>query len=184
MDNTNAKIQLSLNDGTFEISGSESFVSQQIENFKEIILATLHMKPRTELQSAPPPPVHTLELSANEAQLTFEKKTFQRILHIEDQSVRIIKKMPGSNNAQKTITTALVYLWGKKSVGVNEVPIQEIRALCQEQGCLDSSNFSSQIQGAKELILVDGKKNSSSKTCKLTLPGVERAEEILEKISN
>jgi hypothetical protein len=92
--------------------------------------------------------------------------------------------MPGSNNAQKTITTALVYLWGKKSVGVNEVPIQEIRALCQEQGCLDSSNFSSQIQGAKELILVDGKKNSSSKTCKLTLPGVERAEEILEKISN
>lgn len=176
-----AKIHLSLNSGTFEISGSEEFVSQQIENFKDLILDSIKNRQSSQTSLEKPNTEHkALEAEATPRETT---KSYNRVLHIEDKDIRIIKKIPGTNNASKTVNTALVYLWGSHSAGVTEVPLQEIRARCQEQSCLDASNFSSHINGAKELIIVTGKKGSSAKTCKLTIPGSEKAEEILENLN-
>jgi hypothetical protein len=188
MSNSEAKLHLSLEDGVFEISGSELFVSQQIENFKDIILEALQSKGNT----SPPnpsdskfedfPAVDPLPLGSK-SEHGFDSKSFPRVLHIEDKDVKIIKKMPGTNNAKKSVNTALAYLWGKRSVGVDEVSSQEIRDLCQHQGCLDSANFSATMQGAREHIIIEGKKGSSTKIYKLTLPGAERAEELLEDLN-
>ncbi|MCQ4243395.1 hypothetical protein, partial [Stutzerimonas stutzeri] len=180
--NNEAKIHLSLRDGTFEISGSENFVSQQIENFKDLILDSIRTPstPPYNLEKTSPQPT-SQEVDQNSAPTA---KVYNRVLHIEDKSVKIIKKVPGINNAKKTVNTALIYLWGCRSAGVNEVSLHDIRRLCQEQSCLDSSNFSSYISGAKELIIVEGKKGSSSKSCKLTIPGIEKAEELLESLNN
>ena len=188
MSNSEAKLHLSLTDGVFEISGSELFVSQQIENFKEIILEALQNRgsqqpvaTSTENDDSPPAAAKLPEGAKSEH--GFDNKSFPRVLQIEDKSVRIIKRMPGANNAKKSLNTALAYLWGKRSVGIEGVPYQEIRDLCQQQGCLDSGNFSSQMKGAREYIIIDGKKGSSAQTCKLTLPGVERAEELMEDLN-
>lgn len=151
--NNEAKIHLSLRDGTFEISGSENFVSQQIENFKDLILESIKTPSSPPHNIEKPSFQHTSHDGDHNSAPTM--KSYNRVLHIEDKSVKIIKKVPGTNNAKKTLNTALIYLWGCRSAGVNEVPLQDIRRLCQEQSCLDSSNFSSYISGAKELIIVE-----------------------------
>ena len=123
MSNSEAKLHLSLEDGVFEISGSELFVSQQIENFKEIILEALQNRngdPVDVVEPAngqKPPPADPIPEGAK-SEHGFDKKSFPRVLHIEDKDVKIIKKMPGANNAKKSVNTALAYLWGKRSVGV------------------------------------------------------------------
>jgi hypothetical protein len=188
MSNSEAKLHLSLEEGVFEISGSELFVSQQIENFKEIILEALQSKnnnPKSDNcdESGESPPAAQSLSAGEKSEHGFDKKSFPRVLHIEDKDVKIIKKMPGTNNAKKSVNTALAYLWGKRSVGDENVSYQDIRDLCQQQGCLDSGNFATQMQGAREYMIIDGKKGSSSKVCKLTLPGVERAEELLEDLN-
>jgi hypothetical protein len=187
MSNSEAKLHLSLEDGIFEISGSELFVTQQIENFKEIILEALQSKNNgfheDKASSTVAPPAAEVLPAGNKSEHGFDDKSFPRVLHIEDKDVKIIKRMPGTNNAKKSVNTALAYLWGKRSVGVGGVSYQEIRDLCQNQGCLDSGNFSKAMKGAREHIIIEGKKGSSAMTCKLTLPGVERAEELLEDIN-
>lgn len=188
MSNSEAKLHLSLEDGVFEISGSELFVSQQIENFKEIILEALQNRrgePEDAVKPESPknPPAADPIPEGAKSEHGFDKKSFPRVLHIEDKDVKIIKKMPGANNSKKSVNTALAYLWGKRSVGVEGISYQEIRDLCQHQGCLDSGNFASSMKNAREYIIIEGKKGSSAKTCKLTLPGVERAEELLEDLN-
>ncbi len=187
MGNSDAKLHLSLEDGTFEISGSELFVSQQIENFKEIILEALRTRrcqdsEDFDLGLKSPPEAMPLPEDEQVGNVNNDKK-FDRVLHIEDKEVKIIKRIPGENNAKKTLNTALIYLWAKRSTGTNSVSYQEIRDICSEQGCLDSSNFSSTLKNAREYIIVDGKRRSSDKVCKLTLPGVEQAEGLLEGLN-
>lgn len=187
MSGTEAKLRFSLTEGVFEISGSELFVSQQIENFKESIAQTL-ITLNTTIPSSPhtisaaPPAAPALPAGAK-SEHGFDIKSFPRVLHIEGKDVKVIKKMPGTNNAKKSVNTALAYLWGKRSVGVEDVSFQEIRDLCQQQGCLDSGNFAATMKNAREHIIIEGRKGSSAKTCKLTLPGVERAEELLEDLN-
>ena len=188
MSSSEAKLHLSLEDGVFEISGSELFVSQQIENFKEIILEALQGKQSqggvslNEDDDQKTPAEESMG-SDGKSERGAGKKSFPRVLHIEEKNVNIIKKMPGNNNAKKSVNTALAYLWGNKSVGIDGVSYQDIRDLCQKQGCLDSANFSSHMKGAREHIIIDGKKGSSAQVCKLTIPGEERAEELLEDLS-
>ena len=172
MSDSEAKLHLSLKEGVFEISGPEHFVSQQIENFKEIILETLqNRRIKSDIVNVgmvPPDPQGTKLPPLDQQNLI--TKYFPRVLHIQEKDVKIIKKMPGA-------------LWGKKSIGIEEVSFQEIRDLCEQQGCLDTKNFAAHMKGAREYIIVDGKKGSTAKTCKLTLPGMERAEEILEGLN-
>lgn len=186
MSNTEAKLHLSLEDGVFEISGSEVFVSQQIDNFKEIILEALQVR-KINLSHVTKPAVEqerqvTSSQNNQIATTTPQANAYPRVLHTEENTVKIIKKIPGSSTSKKTINTALIYLWGMKSIGVQEASAQEIRDQCAEQSCLDT-NFSTIINGAKEFIIVDGKKGSGQKNYKLTLPGVEQAEILLEEMN-
>jgi len=183
-----ARFHLSIRDGIFEITGSEGFVSDQINSFKEAILDALTRR-TVEAASAgvaPAAPTAQVLLAApaeEEPVLAKHSNTYNRVLHMEGEQVRVLKRIPGGTLAKKTVNAALVYLWGKRSLGVNEVPMQEIRQLCQEQSCLDTSNFAGILKNAKEFILLDGKRGSSAKTCKLTIPGVEEAEKVLEQLN-
>jgi len=188
MSSNEARFHLSIRDGIFEIVGSEVFVAEQIQTFKDAIMQTMtRSNNRHEtadlLKAATPTPadITTIEVSPSTTQKQTE--VYSRVLHIEGEQVRVIKRIPGGTLAKKTVNTALVYLWGKRSIGINEVPMQEIRNLCQEQNCLDPSNFSGNLKNAKEYILLDGPRGSQSKTCKLTMPGIEEAEKVLSQLN-
>lgn len=185
MSDNNAKIRISLKDGEFELSGSELFVSQQIDSFRELIVDSLKDKQfdlKTPNDSAPPLLTEPAETPTDESKNDeISAREYPRIFHVEEDKISIIKKAPGSNNAKKSVNTALLYLWATKSIGVNEVTYSEVRDLCKEQGCLDSSNFSAQMKSAKEYIIVEG--SGKFQRMKLTLPGKEKAEELITAMS-
>ena len=178
-----AKLHLSIKDGVFEISGSEKFVTSQIENFKDIILDALKTKG---MQQPLSPEVHE-QVDSPPTKQAYQTKTdtqqYPNVLHIEGTDVRVIKRVSGSNKAQKSLNTVLVYLWAKRTVGVEDTTLKSLRKLCEQQGCLDKANFAKTIKGAREHIIVDGVKGSSAQKCKLTMPGVEKAEELLESLN-
>lgn len=181
MPDEKASIKISLRDGQFEIAGSESFVSGSIELLRDIILASHanlidEEKVTLENQTSTPP---------EEAphQTTGSAKRFLNVLHIEGDKVSIIKTLPAGNNSEKTVKAALLYLWGKKQAGIDAVNINEIREVCKSLSCFDSANFSATIQGARSNFIVEGKKGSQSKMCKLTIPGVEAAVKLLETMN-
>lgn len=184
MSENNARIRISLKDGEFELSGSELFVSQQIDSFRELIVDSLKDK-KFELKTQEQSPAPELPDFA-EVQETVEEpnensaKAYPRIFHVDEDKISIIKKAPGKNNARKSVNTALLYLWASKSIGTKEVTFSEVRDLCKEQGCLDSANFSSHMKSAKEYIIVEG--SGKSQKMKLTLPGSEKAEELISEM--
>lgn len=179
--NTNiAKVSLTSHQATFELSGSEEFVSRELAHFKEAIAACL-------TQAKPSAAAHVEKTAAelpapapHSAAITNEN-TFPRVLHFEKDDVKIIKAVSGSNTAKKAVNTALIYLWAKRSKGTDSVEYAEIRKQCKDQGCLDSDNFSGTMRNARQWIIVEGEGKSQS--CKLTLPGVEQAEQILKDLN-
>ncbi len=188
MSSNEARFHLSIRDGIFEITGSEEFVSEQINGFKDAILNTLTRRtvdtiPLAASPVSPPPQIQLEKPAEEEPSFGSPLDTYNRVLHMEGEQVRVLKRIPGGTLAKKTVNAALVYLWGKRSLGITEVPMQEIRQLCQEQSCLDPSNFAGILKNAKEFILLDGKKGSSAKTCKLTIPGMEEAEKLLAQLN-
>ncbi|WP_321991467.1 hypothetical protein [Marispirochaeta aestuarii] len=174
-------LKVSLKDGSFEIGGSDEFISNNLEKVFSFLEtsqnSTYYNDDEQQAENANQP-------GPEEAPITTPEKTkpYKKSLHFENNEVKIIQKMPGSNKAQKSVNTALVYLWGMKHIGINEVPYSEIRELCKNQGCLDSPNFSRHMNSARQEIIVSGRSGSPSKTCKLTIPGVEKAKEILESL--
>jgi hypothetical protein len=191
MSENNAKIRISLKDGEFELSGSELFVSQQIESFRELIVESLKDK-KFELNAPVPKSLSSGESISSEVPEILSPppiggltgKTvddFQNVFHSDENGIKIIKKAPGSNKQAKSITTALMYLWAVNSIKPTEVRFSEIRDLCQNQGCLDSANFATHMKSTKEHIIVEGK--GKSQTCKITIPGKERALQIIEDLN-
>lgn len=184
MSEKNAKIRISLKDGEFELSGSELFVSQQIDSFRELIVDSLKDKQfdlTTSTGQHQPQIPEIGESTVNEEDNDkITAKSYPRIFHVDGENITIIKKAPGNNNARKSINTALLYLWASKSLGINEVTYSEVRDLCKNQGCLDSANFSSQMKSAKEYIIVAG--SGKFQKMKLTLPGKEKAEELISEM--
>lgn len=175
-----ARIALTIHGNTFEISGPETFVSAQAEVFRDAIIETLAKSAAPE--ELPVTPDGNVPLAAPHHEPT-GKQEYPRVLHIEGDKVRILKTISGTTVSKKAIGTALVYLWAKRESGIDSVPFSELRDLCKDQGCLDSANFASTMKNARSYIITDGTKGSSAQTCKLTLPGVEKAEELLKQLN-
>lgn len=181
MENIKTYVKISLKEGLLEVGGSEEFVSENIDKLTEYLKhntqdnVTLDEGAEAENVNDPGP----VEAPSAEPG---NSNRYSKSLHFEGDDIRILKKMPGTNNAQKSVNTALVYLWAKKQVGIDDVPYTEIRELCKNQGCLDSANFSAHMKSARQEIIVSGKQYSAAKTCKLTLPGVGKSIELLDSL--
>jgi hypothetical protein len=178
MDNQ-TKISLNIHGMSLEIVGSEQFVSDQIEHFRDAIQAALKREAQTEEE---PPEDSTEPPPAPHKKPTGERK-YTNVLHVEGEKVRILKKIPGTTTSKKAVNTALPYLWAKRNAGVDSVPFNELRDACEEQGCLDKANFAKNMRSAREWLIIDGTKGSSLQTAKMTVPGVEHAKKLLEELN-
>lgn len=105
---------------------------------------------------------------------------YARIYTYDGENVYLHKKIPGNNNATKTKNIALIVLYAKGSVIYGD----EIKRLCEKQGCLDKSNFSSTFDSDVKNFIKKGKKNSSKWTLELTMDGQDAAESLLEEMLN
>jgi len=71
----------------------------------------------------------------------------------------------------------LLYCYGSKLIGDEQVPSSEIRTVCEEHGCIDSANYS-KIFNDKTIFLSDGVKGGN-KQIKLTFQGEKKAKALL-----
>ncbi len=194
MSSENASFAFSFADGTLKIEGSELFVSQQIEAFRDKIIEALSGldQPAIAYPQISEPQVAEgrtayLEDSADivrDGSEADEPNPYPRVLDVLGDRLKVTASIKGKNTAEKAVNLILIYLWGKdRLLGQPTAESKELREICEEHGCLDSSNFSSTLASKKNLILVDGNKGSSSKICKLTYPGREAAETVLAQLN-
>lgn len=192
MTDRSASFSFSFSDGTLNIEGSELFVTQQVDAFKEHILSALERAAEgpAVIRQLPSPsqdaPITPQPPRSGDAQNDSIKaqNQFPRVLDEMNGKLKVTASIKGKNTAERAINLILAYLWGKENL-LNEptAEYKELRDLCAEHACLDSSNFSSTLTSKKHLILIDGTKGSSSKLCKLTYPGREEAKEVLKMLS-
>jgi hypothetical protein len=178
---SDALIHISMGTGEIEISGSEAFVSQQIENFKEVIIQTL----QTHRVSTPDKQInHTGEITQVEnSNLSKETNPYPHLFANHEGKAVLLKTPTGNSKREKMVNISMLYLLAKSLFGQGEdASYPELRQLCKEHSCLDENNFSKAISESKEIFLVSG--TVSTKTAKLTHPGKKQAEDLARQLNN
>jgi len=176
-----ARLVLSTPNLSLEIVGSETFVSAQAQVFQSAIIDRLQSGCEDQLTAAttqlpgPPPAPH---------QPPAATVPFPKVVHIEGDTVQLLKKPPGKSTSEKAVATVLIYLWAKRQKGVDRVPVAVLREECRKAGCLDSPNFVAALRDAREWLIIDDAKGPRTLEGGITLPGEEEARRLLEELSN
>ncbi|EIU7190178.1 hypothetical protein F6V05_29055 [Pseudomonas aeruginosa] len=190
----NAKFRYSASEGTVELEGSEDFITRHIEVLTDLArLAARHVV--VESRNLVSDPViatavedivageATPEVTAPVVEASISQKISETIQdypgHFEEinSKLKIVCDIPGSNTRAKMLNAAILYCYGSKLLGDEQVPAKSIRVVCEEHGILDSNNFS-KIFGDKTIFLSDGVKGGN-KDIKLTFNGTKKARELL-----
>ena len=176
-----AKFRYSAQDGTLELEGSEEFVSKHFESLTDIVrIISRHTPIDQKKESQETEPVSSnindsqgIDQQSKEEGLDSYPSVFSEI----NGKLKIVSDIPGSSRKEKMINAALLYCYGSKLLGDEQVPSKEIREICEEHGCLDGPNFS-KIFNDKTLFLSDGVKGGN-KQIKLTFQGERKAKAML-----
>jgi hypothetical protein len=182
MENQNASIKVSISEGLIEISGSESFVTSQIDNLKELLKELKDNK----VKIKPPPPAGgDGERKKKDGETPITNATLEDmddIYVVDDDKIKIIcEDIPGTDKLNKTLNIALLYAFASKKLGKDEASVDLIRDICTEHGCLDPGNFSTHIKNGTPQYYLD-KGTGKTRTIKINKPGEKKALEVIEKI--
>lgn len=182
-----------LNNDTIEISGSEEFVSRQIELFKDSIVARLEkpvannnslQRERSVLYLDPPNnkvAQDIIEFVAKD-ETPNSSMNFDNVFVITGQGLSIIADVPGSSTAQKMINLILIYMYAKHKTGVEEVPFKELRDMCEKYGEIDKPNFSKILNSNRKFFLTTGE--SKNQFARLIRPGIKAAESLIFELNS
>jgi hypothetical protein len=183
MDDSSASIRISVHGISIEITGSEEFVSDQIEVYQDFILEKLETA--SPIQS---------DTSSNDGEEPKTKRSddgknrlhsYRNIYALDDDEIRLLlNEVPGSSYSEQTTNAALLYLFGKDLAGSDkdEFDTDEIRNLCKQYGCLDESNFMRHLKSDKRAFIIKG--GGKNHTVKLTHPGRQDAKDLIRMIES
>jgi hypothetical protein len=171
-----AKIRISMIQGTFELEGSEAFVSAQIEKFADVIKASL---------SAPyPTPVNPNPgsgIPSNPMIATFPTtpQDLAEVFAANENGVQILKDVPGDSKPEKTVNAAKLYLFGLQALKQRDTALfEEIKSVCKIHGFYDSGNMAAYLKDDQESFIFGG--SGKKQTLKLTVPGTKSAGKLIE----
>jgi hypothetical protein len=177
-----AKFRYSAQDGVLELEGSEEFVSKHFESLTDIVRV---MARHLIVEQKSEPVVTTSDHpSSSDAELTSESASSESIASYPNVyseingKLKIVVDIPGSTKQLQMKNAALLYCYGAKLLGDEQVASKVIRDTCEEHGCIDSANFS-KIFDDKTVFLSDGVKGGA-KQIKLTFQGLKKARELLQ----
>ncbi len=177
MEPNQAKIVISVTEGRVEISGSESFVTSQIKNFKELIEKSI-----TQIESKATPHVKVADKpKATKTDDTKGIDEYLDVFSIDGEDINIIVDIPGSNKAEQTLNVALLYSYARTLQGQDSAVVDSIRKVCVSHGCFDAPNFSTHIKKGNPKYFVD-KGTGKSRSIKLNRPGEKKAKELIDSI--
>lgn len=176
-----AKFKYSAYEGLLELEGSEEFVSKHFESLTDIVRVIsrhISIDPKTELTIATAEDHEGIENTLlasetkNESVLSYPNY-FSEI----NGKLKIVSDIPGSSLKSKMQNAAILFCYGSKLLGDDQVSSKVIRLVCEEHGCLDSPNFS-KVFSDRTIFLSDGAKGGN-KDVKLTFQGEKKAKELL-----
>ena len=176
-----AKFRYSAQDGTLELEGSEEFVSKHFESLTDIVrIISRHssIDQKKDFQETEPVTSDNNDTKGIDSQAKEEGLySYPSVFSEINGKLKIVSDIPGTSKKEKMINAALLYCYGSKLLGDEQVPSKEIREMCEEHGCLDGANFS-KIFNDKTLFLSDGVKGGI-KQIKLTFHGEKKAKALL-----
>jgi hypothetical protein len=165
-----ARVFVSVPEGRVEIEGSEEFVRDQLSRLQEVI---------TQIAS----PAKSQEKDAGAMQRSNEEKLsslgkYAKLYNPHaNGKIEVLKELPGSNMAHKTVSAALLVSYAHSLLGHEQTPLEEVRKICKEHACHDSNNFSATIKREKELFV-----HSGSSTIRLSEAGRQLAQNLAEQL--
>jgi len=180
MEDSNAKISLSIREGKLEIEGPVDFVSKQIASFEELIRQALSEASKHLGDTGDREGEHK---KAPEGEKKRDKgiPKHDNVLEVTEGKVKILCDIPGQSNKEKSINVALLCLFGSDTEGIEEVGFDAVREICRSHSCLDAANFSSHLNSAKQLLICSG--SGKKQTVKLSVPGKRRAKALVEELN-
>ncbi len=182
MTENQAKVHLSLRDGTLELEGSERFVGEQLERLRPLIEGSFKRASPRDAQGS-----ETLSADATETENLNPQQDplgiadYENLFAEADGRIQILKTLPGANKASKTVSGALLLTFANGLLGSDSTTASDVRDLCKTHACLDSSNFSSTIKAQKEFFLISG--SGGSQSYRLTVPGRKKAEDLARQLN-
>ena len=189
-----SRVRVSLTDGTFEFEGSEAFVAAHVEKFARMIQAAVAVQwpgadpatidppataavvettapPASAPEPAPPPPPPAPPPEVE----------FADMYALTETGVQLLKPVPGSSGAQKTVNGAKLYLFGLRLLRQREAAwFGEIKNVCKAQGCYDSHNMAAYLKADQQAFVFGG--NGKRQTIRLSTPGLNAAAELVAQI--
>jgi hypothetical protein len=168
---TTARVFVSVQEGRVEIEGSEEFVRDQLVQLQEVItqIASSGKSQESDLGAVP---------HANPHKFSSLGKYAKLYNTTANGKIELLKDLPGSNMAHKTVSAALLVSYANSLLGADQTPLELIRTTCKEHACHDSNNFSATIKREKELFV-----HSGSSTIRLSDAGRQLAQNLAEQLS-
>lgn len=175
METNSAKISISMIDGRIEICGSETFVTTQIDNFKEHIITALSKSTNKSKDT------YSASKVENATNSTTSLDDYQDIFTLDDDKIKIIPQMTGTTKSKKVVKLAVLYAYAKKLQGIDTASVEEIKIECETHGLMDT-NFSSNIKSGDPAYYTD-KESGKARFIKINKPGEKYALEILKELN-
>ena len=178
-----AKVRVSLVEGSLEIEGSETFVSALIDRFQEPIQSALASAAKRGTGSAHPGTGNSSNGASQTAPAADPNLADVFAVTESSPGVQILKDIPGASKPAKTINAAKLLLYGLQTLKQQDTAtFEDVRAICKAHGFLDESNFSAYLKDDKESFILGG--SARKKTLKLTVPGAKAAASLVTQLKS
>jgi hypothetical protein len=196
-DNSQFKTVFKLTKEGIEISGSESFVRDQVINFRSDIqeyllelsksinqpfLPTTSVKPHVAVANQ-----NSLAVIERPEDIDFVEinnpinVAYENVLEVQNDKVQIITDIPGENLGKRMINLILIYMWGNILISRQEISFTELREICKRHGELDGPNFAKYMNANKKYFIISG--SGKFQQAKLIRPGLKEASKLITELN-
>jgi hypothetical protein len=187
------------------ITGSESFVSGEIERWEDEIRSLIRGEASSQVSVRQSNKSSDLDSASEDDRagsgvpaesLTSEKEdkpvnerniSIDNFSHIfsynkDKEQIDLICELPEGGKKSKVVDATILTLFGYDLIGKKEINASELRRICDMIGIRDSNFATNYKDLSPKWILVDSSESERNPSLKLTLPGKKRALSLATKI--